>query len=514
MKLETLFGNYSGLSSLIEKNLYEEAKNADKAFIYIFVINWLIVAFVTSLTYDAYLLGIVGGAVLTGLAFFAYKFFPGTSASRIIIGVLIMGFPIIMIQQHLGRIEMHFHIFVVLAFMSLYKDVLPTIASALTIAVHHLLFTYLQLSDASFAGVKIIIYNYACGWDLAFLHAAFVIVEAAVLIYMVYMIINQYLNSMQIMENVNSITENHDFTISLKQETVQEKAFHAFITSLRNVLNTAKTSAMQTTDITDKIHHVTTALSQSSSKQQSSISEITENSTLMQEELHQTSKDSSYAKERIDEANKNLQDIGERIMQFTQNIEQTAEIENSMSEKLNELTQSAEEIKSILTVISDIADQTNLLALNAAIEAARAGEHGRGFAVVADEVRKLAERTQKSLNEIHGTVNIVVQAINDTSENMTSNAENITHLSSDSLEVRSSLEKTIEIMDETAGLSKNSARNFSENIIKLESLVKTIHDVEALTTDSFSSIEEIVETIDSLVANAQQLNQELNIYKT
>lgn len=514
MKLEALFGNYSGLSSLIQRNLYDEAKNADKAFIYIFVINWLIVAFITSLTYDTYLLGIAGGGVITGLAFLVYKFSPGTSTSRIVIGILIMGFPIIMIQQHLGRIEMHFHIFVVLAFMSLYKDVLPTIASALTIAVHHLLFTYLQLNDVSFAGAKIIIYNYACGWDLAFLHASFVIVEAAVLIYMVYMVSTQYLNSMEIIENVNHITENHDFTITLKQDTVQDKAFHAFITSLRNVLTTAKVSALQTTDITDKIHHITTSLSQSSSKQEMSIRQITENSTLMQEELHQTSKDTSYAKERMDEANKNLQDIGERITTFTQNIEQTAEIENSMSDRLNELTQSAEEIKSILTVISDIADQTNLLALNAAIEAARAGEHGRGFAVVADEVRKLAERTQKSLMEIHGTVNIVVQAINDTSENMTSNAKNITHLSADSIEVRSSLQETIGIMDETAGLSESSARKFSENITKLESLVQTIHDVEALSTDSFASIEEIVETIDRLVETAQQLNEELNIYHT
>ena len=346
------------------------------------------------------------------------------------------------------------------------------------------------------------------------MHAAFVVVEAAVLIYMVYMVSTQYLNSMQIMDNVNNITENHDFTIAIKEDTAQEKAFYTFITSLRSILNTAKTSALQTTDITEKVHLITTSLSKSSNKQQSSIGEITQNSTVMQEELDQTSKDTSYAKERIDEANKNLQYIGERITQFTHNIEQTAEIENSMSDKLNELTQSAEEIKNILTVISDIADQTNLLALNAAIEAARAGEHGRGFAVVADEVRKLAERTQKSLTEIHGTVNVVVQAINDTSENMTSNAENITHLSADSLEVSSSLQETIGIMDETAGLSEKSARKFSENITKLESLVKTIHDVETLTTDSFTSIQEIVDTIDSLVTSAQQLNQELNIYKT
>ncbi|MEW5833332.1 MAG: methyl-accepting chemotaxis protein [Campylobacterota bacterium] len=128
-------------------------------------------------------------------------------------------------------------------------------------------------------------------------------------------------------------------------------------------------------------------------------------------------------------------------------IQNVAGKEHELADNLQALTGNVRETKEILVTIGDIADQTNLLALNAAIEAARAGEHGRGFAVVADEVRKLAERTQKSLAESAATINILIQSISDNSEALNKNMGEMMDLTQYVGNVDRKMEELLEAMD-------------------------------------------------------------------
>ncbi|RVY75771.1 methyl-accepting chemotaxis protein TlpB [Helicobacter pylori] len=202
--------------------------------------------------------------------------------------------------------------------------------------------------------------------------------------------------------------------------------------------------------------------------------------------------------------------IGDLFSQITE----SAHTEEELSSKVEQLSRNADDVKSILDIINDIADQTNLLALNAAIEAARAGEHGRGFAVVADEVRNLAGRTQKSLAEINSTIMVIVQEINDVSSQMNLNSQKMERLSDMSKSVQETYEKMSSNLSSVVSDSNQSMDDYAKSGHQIEAMVSDFAEVEKVASKTLTDSSDILNIATHVSGTTMNLDKQVNLFKT
>ncbi len=202
--------------------------------------------------------------------------------------------------------------------------------------------------------------------------------------------------------------------------------------------------------------------------------------------------------------------IGDLFSQITE----SAHTEEELSSKVEQLSRNADDVKSILDIINDIADQTNLLALNAAIEAARAGEHGRGFAVVADEVRNLAGRTQKSLAEINSTIMVIVQEINAVSSQMNLNSQKMERLSDMSKSVQETYEKMSSNLSSVVLDSNQSMDDYAKSGHQIEAMVSDFVEVEKVASKTLADSSDILNIATHVSETTMNLDKQVNLFKT
>lgn len=230
--------------------------------------------------------------------------------------------------------------------------------------------------------------------------------------------------------------------------------------------------------------------------------------------IESTTEQSMNMVKEIENANIMLQAAKSKIVSMDDDIQRSSEAESALAEDLERLSQEAAQVQSILTMIGDIADQTNLLALNAAIEAARAGEHGRGFAVVADEVRKLAERTQKSLVEINSTIQIILQSINDAGEKMGINAKSIKATSESSKAVQETITDTVDTMSKAKEKVETTAKESERAKVAINNLSVLFQEINISSSSNAVSVEQIAATSHNLDQMSESLNDQLKQFRT
>ena len=320
-------------------------------------------------------------------------------------------------------------------------------------------------------------------------------------------------------ETLLSIGSSNDLTKKVDENAPLElsqmaSTFNELLDSLKNLIKTSKQSSTENASISHELSTTAKGVGENVEKSVVAVDDATLKANTTKDEILIAIADAQKSKKEVEKANDNLNSARDDLVALTSRVQGSAQLEIELAHKMDALSGEANAVKSILEVISDIADQTNLLALNAAIEAARAGEHGRGFAVVADEVRKLAERTQKSLGEINATISVIVQSINDVSGQMNTNSQEVQALADVSTDVETKINDSVNIVNLAVKASDKTVNDFEKTGKDIEFIVNQITQINQISSQNARSVEEIAAAAEHLNSLTDALHVKLEEFRT
>ncbi len=299
-------------------------------------------------------------------------------------------------------------------------------------------------------------------------------------------------------DELNELAEKFNMFIANVQQIVQEvKDASDDVASGNNQLaatmeELASTFNSQTEQISSIVNDMQT-ISQSSQQSSTNLAEVLD---IMNVSSNQT----NHGQQQLGVVKNSIMEIHEKA--------------DNLSKTIDELAESSKQIGEILVVINDIANQTNLLALNAAIEAARAGEAGRGFAVVADEVRKLAERTTKATSEIETIITTLQQESEKASNEMRASGEAVVH-GVDVIENTSkAFEDVVDGVDKAVHNASDVVMGVSEQNLLIQDIGDKTQIVASGVEDSNSAVSEVAITVSHLQDRAEQLKNIVKQFKS
>ncbi|MBK7500158.1 MAG: HAMP domain-containing protein [Ignavibacteriales bacterium] len=299
-------------------------------------------------------------------------------------------------------------------------------------------------------------------------------------------------------------------------QTIKEN-INAVASALDEAISQVSEAVRATASAANQISSSTEEMAAGAHEQASQASEVSGAVEEMTKTIYETTKNTTAASEASRFAGESARVGGKVVAKTIEGMDRIAEVVKQSADTVMELGRSSDQIGEIVQVINDIADQTNLLALNAAIEAARAGEQGRGFAVVADEVRKLAERTTKATKEIASMIKQIQKDTSGAVESMqrgtaeVEKGKSLAHKAGDSLkEIITGADKVSDIISQVATASEEQSG-------AAEHISKNIEAISSVTAQSASGIQQIAhasEDLNRLTLNLQELIAQFKVDET